>query len=44
MLATKAYAAQSAASPVEPFSIERREPGPHEVLIAIDYCGICHTD
>jgi uncharacterized zinc-type alcohol dehydrogenase-like protein len=44
MLATKAYAVQSAASSVEPFSIERREPGPHEVLIAIDYCGICHTD
>jgi uncharacterized zinc-type alcohol dehydrogenase-like protein len=44
MLATKAYAAQSVASSVEPFSIERREPGPHEVLIAIDYCGICHTD
>jgi uncharacterized zinc-type alcohol dehydrogenase-like protein len=44
MLATKAYAAQSAASPVGPFNIERREPGPNEVLIAIDYCGICHTD
>jgi uncharacterized zinc-type alcohol dehydrogenase-like protein len=44
MLATKAYAAQSATSPVEAFTIERREPGPHEVLIAIDYCGICHTD
>ena len=44
MLATKAYAAQSATSPVAPFAIGRREPGPHEVLIAIDYCGICHTD
>jgi uncharacterized zinc-type alcohol dehydrogenase-like protein len=44
MLTTKAYAAQSSTSPVESFSIERREPGPHEALIAIDFCGICHTD
>ena len=44
MLATQGYAAQSATTPVAPFSFERREPGPHDVLIAIDFCGICHTD
>jgi alcohol dehydrogenase (NADP+) len=27
-----------------PFSFERRNPGPHDVLIEIAYCGICHTD
>ncbi|EQD61403.1 Alcohol dehydrogenase zinc-binding domain protein, partial [mine drainage metagenome] len=26
------------------FSIERREPGAHEVLIDIRYCGVCHSD
>ena len=43
-LKTPAYAAQSATSPVAPFSIERREPGPHDVLIDILYCGVCHSD
>ncbi len=44
MLKTSAYAALSAKTPLAPYSIERREPGPHEVLIDIDYCGICHSD
>lgn len=44
MLPTRGYAAKSASTPVEPFSFERREPGPHDVLIAIEYCGICHSD
>jgi len=43
-LKTPAYAVQSATSPVAPFSIERREPGPHDVLIDILYCGVCHSD
>ena len=38
------YAAQSAVSPLAPFSFARREPGPRDVEIAILYCGICHTD
>jgi alcohol dehydrogenase (NADP+) len=41
---TKAYAVQSATSPFGPLSIDRREPGPHDVEISIDYCGICHSD
>ena len=39
-----AYAAQSATKPLAPWSIERREPGPHDVLIDILYCGVCHSD
>ena len=39
-----AYAAQSATSPLAPFSVERREVGPHDVQIEILYCGVCHTD
>ncbi|MGI0018747.1 MAG: NAD(P)-dependent alcohol dehydrogenase [Nitrosotalea sp.] len=38
------YAAQQAKSPLGPFSFERREPGDHDIVIDIEYCGICHTD
>jgi len=41
---TPAYAAPSAKAPLAPFGIERREPGPHDVLIEILYCGVCHSD
>jgi len=44
MLKTKAYAATSATTPIAPFAIERREPGSHDVLIEILYCGVCHSD
>ena len=44
MSATKAYAAKSATTPVEPWSIERRNPKPHDVQIEILYCGVCHSD
>ena len=44
MLDTPAYAARSAAQPLEPFTVERREPGTHDVLIDILYCGVCHSD
>jgi uncharacterized zinc-type alcohol dehydrogenase-like protein len=44
MLKTPAYAAASAKSPLAPYSIERRQPGPNDVLIDILYCGVCHSD
>jgi uncharacterized zinc-type alcohol dehydrogenase-like protein len=44
MLKTAAYAALSAKAPLEPYTIERREPGPHDALINILYCGVCHSD
>src|SRR5205807_6154893 len=44
MLKTRAYAATSKTSPLAPFIIERREPGPNDVLIEILFCGICHSD
>jgi alcohol dehydrogenase (NADP+) len=43
-LQTPAYAAANAAAQLAPWSIERREPGPHDVLIDILYCGVCHSD
>lgn len=44
MLKTHSYAAAYAKAPLAPFSIERRAPGPHDVLIDILYCGVCHSD
>jgi len=44
MSATKAYAAQSATTPLAPWSLDRREPTPHDVQIDILYCGVCHSD
>jgi len=41
---TPAYAASSATTPLAPFTIERRAPRAHEVLIDILYCGVCHSD
>jgi uncharacterized zinc-type alcohol dehydrogenase-like protein len=44
MIKTPAYAAAVAKAPLAPLFIERREPGPHDVLIEILYCGVCHSD
>ena len=41
---TKAYSAQTQTSPLAPASIQRRDPGPHDVQIKILYCGVCHSD
>ena len=43
-MATKAYGAHSATTPLEPIDIERRQPGAHDVAIDIAYCGVCHSD
>lgn len=44
MTQVKAYAAQSPTSGLTPSTIERREPGAHDVEIAIEFCGLCHSD
>lgn len=41
---TPAYAASAAGKPLVPHTIERREPGAHDVVIDIMYCGVCHSD
>ncbi len=40
----RGYAARSAESPLAPWEFERRQPGPKDVRIQIDHCGICHSD
>lgn len=44
MRTVKAYGAVNATDSLVPLMIERRDVGPHEVLIDIDYAGICHSD
>lgn len=44
MSQTKAYAAFDAATPLRDFELQRREPGPQDVVIEILYCGVCHSD
>ena len=39
-----AFAAFDPSTPLGPFSLERREPGPTDVQIDILYCGVCHSD
>ncbi|MCL7714550.1 NAD(P)-dependent alcohol dehydrogenase [Stenotrophomonas mori] len=41
---TPAYAALSAGAPLQPLAIARRAPRPHDVVIDILYCGVCHSD
>ena len=40
----QAYGATAPAARIAPLTIERRDPRPDDVVIRIDYCGICHTD
>ena len=44
MIKTHGYAAHSATTPLTPFEYEHREPGPKDVHITVDFCGICHSD
>jgi uncharacterized zinc-type alcohol dehydrogenase-like protein len=44
MIASHGYATHSATTPLVPFQFERRDPGPHDILIDIQFCGICHSD
>src|SRR5215218_2714747 len=39
-----AFAAPAAGRPLAATTIERREVGPNDVLIEIEYAGICHSD
>src|SRR5450759_3071450 len=43
-ITTTGYATHSSTSSLQPFSFERREPGPQDVQIDILYCGVCHSD
>lgn len=40
----KGYAAQSASTPLAPYSFQRRDVGANDVQIGILFCGVCHSD
>ncbi len=44
MTTTRAFAAHDATTPLAPFKLDRREPGPTDVQFDIAYCGVCHSD
>lgn len=44
MIQSHGYAAQQATTPLAPFSFMRRDPKEHDVVIDIEYCGVCHSD
>lgn len=44
MIPVYGYAAQQAKAPLSQYSFERRDPRNHDIVVDIQYCGICHTD
>jgi alcohol dehydrogenase (NADP+) len=44
VIQTSGYAAFDARSPMKPFQFDRRDPGPTDVQVDIQFCGVCHSD
>ncbi len=44
MIQTQGYATQDKEARFAPFTFERRDVGPNDILIDIVYAGICHSD
>jgi uncharacterized zinc-type alcohol dehydrogenase-like protein len=44
MSTTASWAALAAGARLQPFALERREPRALDVVIEIDFCGVCHSD
>jgi alcohol dehydrogenase (NADP+) len=44
MIKVHGYAAEQAKAILRPYAFERRNPSDNDVVIDIQYCGICHTD
>ncbi len=44
MMKTIGYAANHSFSSLKPFEFEREDAKPHEVVIDILFCGVCHSD
>lgn len=44
MIRTLGYAVDDAKSPFHRTEIDRRDPGPRDVQIAVEWCGVCHSD
>ena len=44
MIHSHGYAAFDSRNPLAPLKFERRDPGPQDLVIEIQYCGVCHSD
>jgi alcohol dehydrogenase (NADP+) len=44
MRTVKAWGAAAAKQALGPMTIERRDPGPRDVVLDVLFCGICHSD
>ena len=44
MIPVVGYAAKQAKGPLTSYTFERRDPLDHDIVIDIQYCGICHSD
>ena len=44
MIPARAYAVHGPEDRFQPFSLDRRDPRPNDVAIAIRWCGVCHSD
>lgn len=44
MINAKGIAALKVKEPLVPYTFERRDPKEHDVVIDIEFCGVCHSD
>ncbi len=44
MIKTRGFAVQDENAVFEPFAFERRDVGANDILIDVQFCGICHSD
>lgn len=44
MAQARAWGVAGPGKNVESLMIDRRDPGPNDVVVDIDYCGVCHSD
>lgn len=44
MINSRGYAARHSKARLEPFAFQRREAGAKDIVIDIQYCGVCHSD
>lgn len=44
MITAKVYGSHGPTEQLKPFTVRSRDPKPDDIVIEIDYCGICHSD
>ena len=44
MRSVEGYATTHGSDGVAPYTFERRELRSDDVAVAVDYCGVCHSD